>query len=517
MWVFAETQLIILKRTEKNPVLICKIYIFSYAIYTFIMEKRTSIIKIENGVIMKEEYKEYRQFLKKITEKNKEEIKLKIKNCKQYNGQNLLFKVLTNLNSNYYFIGKWKSDRIKKDAYITFPLKNMNKNLYNLINYFVDCGMSIKTSKPFHIFTENKILMLKDKNFFIFDTFNGKKGPYFAANIKKIDLTLEFNDIYNIKFLENCYTEYSSSGLDYNRKKTEKAKREYVFNINNLGDRTTADFLSKYFEILSKENYVTNKGIMKDIAKDLKKEKNQDGFYHTRIVISYLKNSYNRKDLISKAYDNIPDLKIFNKLSIFQSDTFLEHYDKVVEESKKILLQNLDILKPESTHDSRGNFLYNIILKNCNYPPLVEDYLTMCDISDIPVRLDFKGMKGLKKEHDRVQKIYSKQEIIIKEDNKFLKLEFPDNFERLDTWEKLEEESRKNNNCVWSYSDFINMGECMCYGFDYNERHYTLEIRQENKKYYIHQLKGYGNSNPTEDVYEYVNNTINEAIKQKRG
>jgi hypothetical protein len=61
------------------------------------------------------------------------------------------------------------------------------------------------------------------------------------------------------------------------------------------------------------------------------------------------------------------------------------------------------------------------------------------------------------------------------------------------------------------------MGECMCYGFDYNERHYTLEIRQENKKYYIHQLKGYGNSNPTEDVYEYVNNTINEAIKQKRG
>lgn len=63
---------------------------------------------------MKEEYKKQRQFLRGITEKNKEEIKLKINDKKYYNGKNLLYKVLISLNSNYYFIGKWRSTKKKK-------------------------------------------------------------------------------------------------------------------------------------------------------------------------------------------------------------------------------------------------------------------------------------------------------------------------------------------------------------------------------------------------------------------
>lgn len=144
---------------------------------------------------------------------------------------------------------------------------------------------------------------------------------------------------------------------------------------------------------------------------------------------------------------------------------------------------------------------------------LVEDYIDMklrYD-NDKIFNLNIKSIKRIESEHDRLTiKLRNKKTPIIKipKDSKFKNLKLPIEFERIKTRKRLITESVINNNCVWSYAEKINKDKSAIYSVIYDNKRYTLEIKERRKKYYLAQISGYGNSSAPVELIEKIKNII---------
>lgn len=144
---------------------------------------------------------------------------------------------------------------------------------------------------------------------------------------------------------------------------------------------------------------------------------------------------------------------------------------------------------------------------------LVEDYIDMklrYD-NDKNFNLNIKSIKRIKSEHDRLTiKLRNKKTPIIKipKESKFKNLKLPAEFERIKTRKRLITESVINNNCVWSYAEKINKDKSAIYSIIYDNKRYTLEIKERKRKYYLVQISGYGNSQAPIKLIDHINSLL---------
>lgn len=128
-----------------------------------------------------------------------------------------------------------------------------------------------------------------------------------------------------------------------------------------------------------------------------------------------------------------------------------------------------------------------------------------------------------RKYHDRLfEKLYDKKyfkkpdrKLIIPEH--FVKLSKQlEGYELIDTLWRLMEESREQNNCVLSYENDIEAGNCAIFSYTHNLKRYTIEIVRENNEYKIKQFLGrFNNSNYTEEHIISLEKKLNEInLKQ---
>ena len=132
------------------------------------------------------------------------------------------------------------------------------------------------------------------------------------------------------------------------------------------------------------------------------------------------------------------------------------------------------------------------------------------------INLNIKTNKKLISEHNKIYKIYKKakfkrDKMVIEENNPFLKLELPKDIKILDTKKKLFNEGERMEHCAYTYLPYINNGRCMLYTYLRDGKRYTIEIIKNGKKFSLNQLKGYRNSEPPQEVIEYVENAIEQA------
>ena len=78
----------------------------------------------------------------------------------------------------------------------------------------------------------------------------------------------------------------------------------------------------------------------------------------------------------------------------------------------------------------------------------------------------------------------------------------------------LWEEGQVQHNCVYTYKDRIINGECIIYKYLKDTKHYTIEIRfNEKLKYTLYQIYDTYNISPTSEDYDEVKTDIDNINK----
>lgn len=163
-------------------------------------------------------------------------------------------------------------------------------------------------------------------------------------------------------------------------------------------------------------------------------------------------------------------------------------------------------------------FMERRIKANIN-PNVLIDYIDFsCELKE---NIDvLAGKKKITRLHDE----YSQR--IIAKTNRGKKLEIPETplkylelpseFHMLKTKKAVLTEGVINHNCVGTYIDYINSGDCIIFSADVNNEHLTIEVccRKLREKYdmWLNQCYTRCNQSCKPETYEYVEKCINEAI-----
>lgn len=236
------------------------------------------------------------------------------------------------------------------------------------------------------------------------------------------------------------------------------------------------------------------------------------------IKFSELQNIHNKKQLLEKKFKTtLPNA--INKFSL------TEGYYKVkaallLKESERQKIYNLEIknnfISFFYSEQDRINKIFQIYYKekfNQDFSRLEEyyigDYITMSTKLKTPISLNFKTLNGIIREHDKIAeqvKLNDMPEIKISSRTPFKRLKLPEKYELIKTKERLYQETVMNCNCVWSYADKINNGDCMIYSLLENGNRYTIEINIDyENKFFLGQMFGYKNSScPPEYIDELI-------------
>ena len=109
---------------------------------------------------------------------------------------------------------------------------------------------------------------------------------------------------------------------------------------------------------------------------------------------------------------------------------------------------------------------------------------------------------------DRKLKIHNNYERLIKA--------LCNKYELIDNEKRLYIEGQKQHNCVYSYLDYIERGECVIFSYvDSNNKRFTIEFYISDVKYFINQISGkYNSTEGTEKISDELNMILNE-LNQK--
>ena len=296
---------------------------------------------------------------------------------------------------------------------------------------------------------------------------------------------LDIYDLYKIYFHGNGKSfPMTLKALDYFKKDEFK----YFYSIINL--------LFEY-------------GLSSDLIwKDLvNKSSDWQNIIYPPIKFSELKNMHNKKELLEKKFKKtLPNSINKDSITIGYYKTKAALLFKEDEWQKFFNLEvNDDFIDYFYTEEERANKIIHIFYEKRFKQKFskmegyrVEDYLHMSRILKLPISLKFKTYNGLIKQHDKLaEKIKLNDMPIIKIPKRsiFLKLKLPKKYELITTKERLYKETVMNANCVWSYAEDINNGDCVIYSLVENNNRYTIEIAEDFEgNLYISQMYGYKNS-----------------------
>lgn len=104
---------------------------------------------------------------------------------------------------------------------------------------------------------------------------------------------------------------------------------------------------------------------------------------------------------------------------------------------------------------------------------------------------------------DRKLKIHNEYDMLIKA--------LCDKYELIDNEKRLYLEGLRQHNCVYSYLDYIERGECVIFSHVDNNKRFTVAFYINEGKYYINQLSGkYNSTEGTEKIYDELNMILKE-------
>ncbi len=120
----------------------------------------------------------------------------------------------------------------------------------------------------------------------------------------------------------------------------------------------------------------------------------------------------------------------------------------------------------------------------------------------------------------RLQKIKKyKGKPLEPENSVFKKFKLPKEFNRITKIETLYDEGETQHNCVFSYADSIQNGDCIIYSCTYKNVHYTIEIECDyiDKIFYLAQINGPYNEEAPKELIEQLQKHIDKNNKTKKG
>lgn len=431
-------------------------------------------------------------------------------------------------------------------------LKNIEKHMPFFLNSFM------QLEKEYFIqYINNKwaFVIDCDKNFLnalnkIYNDTKDYIGMIMTKNVKVLCVRLEFSDNLNnpntinlsykeanlfhnsFKFQSSPYKSIEISGLNNIQIKTIREQKvfRYEMRLNDLVKFSSEQnqALFKLFKNIFKENEHKSL-ILKDVVSDME---NFIESINAPIPIGMLFEAFNKRMLLETKFNKNDFSKNTNKLSIYES--YVHHFlkrklDQEVFKKIENEIRNVLMFSPQLAKISFNGkfftlkFLEEFLkLRIFGYGTIereqlniFNDYISMKKNMNEPFNLNIKSFKRLQAEHDALIQLinkrrYEKKEIKLKKNNPYLHFKCPEDISFLSTVEQITNEGEIQRNCVASYIDQVNAGNCGIFSLIKNEKRYTIRLRYINKQFVLDEIKGYANTQPEQEIVYYVQSIIDD-------
>lgn len=431
-------------------------------------------------------------------------------------------------------------------------LKNIEKHMPFFLNSFM------QLEKEYFIqYINNKwaFVIDCDKNFLnalnkIYNDTKDYIGMIMTKNVKVLCVRLEcFDNPNNPNIINLSYKEanlfrngFKFQGLSY--------KSIEIYDLNNIQIKTIHEqkvfryemrlndlvkfsseqnqALFRLFKNIFKENeYKTL--ILKDIVSDME---NTIESINAPIPIGMLFDTFNKRMLFETKFNKNDFSKNTNKLSIYES--YVHHFlkrklDQEVFKKIENEIRNVLMFSPQLAKISFNGkfftlkFLEEFLkLRIFGYDTIereqlniFNDYISMKKNINEPFNLNIRSFKRLQAEHDALIQLinkrrYERKEIKLKKNNPYLRFKCPDNLSFLSTAEQIANEGEIQRNCVASYIDQVNAGNCGIFSLIKNKKRYTIRLRYINKQFVLDEIKGYANTQPEQEIIDYIQTIIDD-------
>lgn len=431
-------------------------------------------------------------------------------------------------------------------------LKNIEKYMSFFLNPFIQLEKEYFVQ---YINSEWAFVVDCDKNFLnalnkIYNDTKDYIGMIMTKNVKVLCVILEFSDNLNnqntinisykeanlfrngFKFQSSPYKSIEISGLNNIQIKTIREQKvfRYEMRLNDLVKFSSEpnQALFKLFKNIFKENEHKSL-ILKDVISDME---NFIESINAPIPIGMLFEAFNKRMLLETKFNKNDFSKNTNKLSIYES--YVHHFlkrklDQEVFKKIENEIRNVLMFSPQLAKISFNGkfftlkFLEEFLkLRIFGYGTIereqlniFNDYISMKKNINEPFNLNIKSFKRLQAEHDALIQLinkrrYERKEIKLKKNNPYLRFKCPDNLSFLSTAEQIANEGEIQRNCVASYIDQVNAGNCGIFSLIKDEKRYTIRLRYINKQFVLDEIKGYANTQPEQEIVYYVQSIIDD-------
>jgi len=143
---------------------------------------------------------------------------------------------------------------------------------------------------------------------------------------------------------------------------------------------------------------------------------------------------------------------------------------------------------------------------------LVSDSMRLCNLLNKEFNYSIRSEQTLKIYHDTLLAEYNEKADSIdasrklKIHEKFRKLQSTEQFEAqlIDTYLSLRKEGQELHHCVGMYDSYIDDGKCAIYSIKYQKTRYTLELKEQDEKIVIGQLRGTCNIDSPDELKQLI-------------
>lgn len=311
--------------------------------------------------------------------------------------------------------------------------------------------------------------------------------------------------------------------------------KNFPVNIKDILKTSTTYYffpqLEKFIKNYLKECLPKNKAL-KDIIKQIEDGREEGRSLILPYTINYLvKNYKNNVQTIADNYKrptlqpllNKTDLETATKLSKILSKIPKNYHADVINANiknsgyiSKIKLRFVSQILAEAI----TNYFAEKLKNQPSAPAymdryLIYDFVTMSLDQKEKINFAINSYNRIREEHNRLVRIADEKrlaEVIIPKNSPFKKLVMPKDIILLDTKIALIDESEFNHNCVKTYIDRINNGECIIYSYRPNlkERYTTEIILNKEGEFKAVQIRGFANDLPNKEIVDYIKAAVNK-------
>lgn len=215
--------------------------------------------------------------------------------------------------------------------------------------------------------------------------------------------------------------------------------------------------------------------------------------YERFLKIKFLKEK-NRKDIVSIAL-----------IQSMYADS-LEYYSKIFKRTHKYREKYINYQSSDDCELVPDIFnMLNTLKEPVNFRKMLNENRAWKYHNELVKKINLKKAESIP---DRNLKIHNNYDRLLKS--------LCNKYELIDTEKRLYLEGQRQHNCVYSYLDYIERGDCIIFSYvDSNNKRFTIEFYIRDEKYYINQLSGkYNSTEGTEKIFDELNMILNE-LNQK--